>query len=345
MNIQSRFLCVALLTAALCACSSSAPSFPSAAAMPNRTTVSLARGPVHVHPDRRKSWFSSELARKASPELFVSDSGTADVYIYKLPKLKLVATITGFSQPQGLCSDAKGNVWIADTNSRTIYELSHHGRLENELTDKTGFPVACAWDPSTGNLAVMNIFGTSSNSGAVLVYPPNSLTPSSYTNADQYYYNFGGYDKSGNLFFDGRDAGGNFMLSELRKGSSSAQTVQVTRGTIVFPGMVQWDTTKQDLVVGDQSCGSPYESCLYALKIATNGATITGQTALQNQSGGPVCDLVQGALLNGAVAGSDFNFCNSTPSITALWPYPGGGAPSVYTSKNDSVPVGAAISK
>lgn len=339
-----RFFFVAVLLApALYGCSS-APSEPFARAMPDRTTTSIARWVAPARADLRKSWFSPELKRTKSAVLFVSDSGTADVYMYELPSLTLVGTITGFSQPQGECSDKKGDVWITDTNVQTIYEVAHHGQLENVIGDSTGYPVACAWDPSTGTLAVMNIFGSSGASGQVLVYPKGSGSPVSYTNSDQYYYNFGGYD-GGNLFFDGRDENGNFMLSELPKGAKSAHTVNVTGGTIYFPGMVQWDAAAKALVVGDQSCGNVYSSCLYALKITKGTATIAGTTELQNTSGGEVCDLVQGVELNGQIAGSDNDFCGSLPSTTYLWPYPSGGAPTYYNSTTDETPIGATISQ
>ncbi len=328
---------------ALGACGGAA-STPATGAMPDRLATSVTRHPVAAHPDRRASWISPDLARGKSAVLFVSDSGTADVYIYSFPALKVIGTITGFTQPQGECSDTKGNVWVTDTSVQTIYELDHHGRLENELTDTQGYPVGCAWDATTGNLAVMNIFAAGSSSGGVIVYLDATRAPSLYQNSNQYFYNFGGYDTSGNLFFDGRDANGNFMLSELPKGAKSAHTVKLTGGTIYFPGMVQWVSTKHDLIVGDQSCGDVYTSCLYSVAIPKSGGVITGRINLKNSSGGQICDLVQGVKYNTMIAGSDFNFCGSEPSTTYQWPYPGGGAPGSHNSTTDSVPVGAAIS-
>jgi hypothetical protein len=282
---------------------------------------------------------------KKAPVLFVSDAGTADVYIYNLPALKVVGKITGFSQPQGECSDNHGDVWVTDAGAQTIYELTHHGQLENELSIAGGTPDACAWDPATGNLAVMSLFGTGSVSGAVLVYPHGSGSPTKYQNHGQFYYNLGGYDGDGNLFFDGRTAGGKFMLSELPKGASSARTVKITGGKIYFPGMVQWDSKTNRLIVGDQSCGNVYASCLYSIAISGTNGTIKGRTNLQNSRGGQVCDLVQGVEYNGEIAGSDFDFCGGTPSATYLWPYPAGGAPTASNNTIDSAPVGAAISE
>lgn len=333
-----------LVSLALCACNGSASPPATSPVAPDRLSTSVARRPAAAHPDRRPSWISPELANAKAPVLFVSDSGTSDVYIYSLPALKVIGTVTGFSQPQGECSDNKGNVWVTDTNVQIIYELDHHGRLENELTDTAGYPAACAWDSTTGNLAVMNLFGIGSSSGAVIVYLKGTSAPSPYENSSQYFYNFGGYDTNGNLFFDGRDANGNFMLSELPKGAKSAHTIKVTGGTIYFPGMVQWISTKRDLLIGDQSCGNAYVSCLYNVAVSKSAATITGKINLQNASGGSTCDLIQGVKYANEIAGSDYNFCGTTASSTDLWPYPGGGSPTNENAGSDSVPVGAAIS-
>lgn len=333
------------LVLALAACNGStpAPALSQGGAL-DRLSTSIARRAPLFRPDRRKTWISPALERTKTALLFVSDSGTADVYIYKITSLKVVGTITGFSQPQGECTDGKGHVWVTDTDGQTVYELSHGGQLVDEISDSSN-PAACAWDSSTGNLAVMNLFGIGSTSGGVLVYPRATGTPTLYQNPAQYYYDFGDYDRNGNLYFDGRDANGNFMLSELPKGASSAHTVTLTGGTIYFPGMVQWVSAKNALIIGDQSCGNAYASCLYLVKLSKGGGTIGTQTNLQTDAGGQVCDLVQGAVFGDRLAGSDFNFCGSASSATYLWPYPAGGAPSDQNESVVSAPVGAAISK
>ncbi|MGB8966975.1 MAG: hypothetical protein WCB99_15170, partial [Candidatus Cybelea sp.] len=339
----------ATVLAALCGvtladCGNGISGTPPGGTMNERIVTSVARWAAPPRPDRGPSRISAALKKAKAPLLFVSDAATQDVYVFDLSRLKLMATLTGFSQPQGECSDNKGDVWITDTNAKTIYEVSHQGRLENELNDSAGYPAACAWDKVTGNLAVMNFFGVSGAQGAVLVYKGGSGSPASYANPSQYYYNFGSYDAKGDLVFDGRDAKGNFMLSELAKGASSAKTIALNGGTIYYPGMVQWDPTARDFIVGDQSCGNLYSSCVYAAKFGKKAATITQKIDLQNYSGGAVCDLVQGAEINGQLAGSDNDFCGSLPSSTYLWPYPGGGAPILYNNDTDTTPVGAAVS-
>lgn len=340
-----RLTVASIAVVVLAGCGSRPVAVPAApGALPDRSATSVALRLIPNRPDRRRSWISPALARAKSSVLYVSDPGTSDVYAYNVPSLEMIGTITGFSQPQGECSDAKGNVWITDANAKTIYELSHHGHLENELADTAGYPDACAWDPTTGNLAVMNIFGIGSTAGSVLIYAHGSQS-APYVNPDQYFYNFGGYDSAGNLFFDGRAADGTFVLSELPKGADTAHTLKVTGGVIYFPGMVEWDALKHYLVVGDQSCGNVYSSCVYAVKIGQKSATIARRTDLRDSGGGAVCDLVQGTLFNKQIAGSDDAFCGSTASATYLWPYPGGGAPTRHVENSDSMPVGATISR
>jgi hypothetical protein len=279
------------------------------------------------------------------PLLFVSDVAAAEVYIYQLSTLKVVGTVTGLTQPQGECSDEKGNVWVTDAGAGAVYELSHIGRLENTLT-APDYPVSCAWDAKTGNLAVMHLFGISGSQGVVTIYHKGSGTARSFQNPNQYYYNFGGYDTNGNLFFDGRAENGTFVLSELSKGAKKAFSIDLSGGTIYYPGMVQWDPTKNEVVVGDQSCAGSYTaSCLYAIKVSGRTGTIETTIDLQNSSGGQVCDLIQGVIYDGRLAGSDNNICGSSSSTTYVWPYPTGGAPSESNSSTDSTPFGAAVSQ
>ncbi|MFZ0682866.1 MAG: hypothetical protein WA428_04790 [Candidatus Cybelea sp.] len=331
--------------AGISACASGDTPAPPSGAGPLRLATSVARWAAPAHPDRRPSWSSPGLAKAKGPLLFVSDSGTASVYIYSLSTLQLLSTITGLDQPQGECSNTHGDVWITDTNAAEVYEVTHHGQLENELAVPDGYPVGCAWDKKTGTLAVMELFNGSGGQGAILLYKGGSGSPVSITNPEQYYYNFGGYDPRGNLFVDGRAANGTFMLSELPKGQKTAYTLAVSGGTIYFPGMVQWDPSTANLVVGDQSCANTYASCVYALKLGGSTATITGSTTFLNYSGGGVCDLVQGVIFNNRIAGSDNDFCGSTASATYTWSYPAGGKASAYNNSTDVTPVGAAISQ
>jgi hypothetical protein len=190
----------------------------------------------------------------------------------------------------------------------------------------------------------MNLLGKNSQGGAVLVYHHAAGVPNVYTNSKQYNYYFGGYDSSGNLFFDGRTAQNKFILSELPVNAAKATTVTVSGGKIYTPGMVQWDAGTSQLVVGDQNCGNATVSCIYQVRINAGRGTISRTIALQNSSGGQVCDLIQGVLWRKSVIGSDFDLCSSQSSATYAWHYPGGGVPTAQNDRNDSEPFGAAVS-
>ena len=59
--------------------------------------------------------------------LYVSDVGTFTVHVYTYPALKAAGTLTGFDEPQGLCADSAGNVWVTNTNVYEMREYAHGG--------------------------------------------------------------------------------------------------------------------------------------------------------------------------------------------------------------------------
>lgn len=319
-------------------------------------TMAVRPGPLHV--DHGKSWISPRMAG-APRLLFISDDSTNDVDIFTMPALMLVGTITGFSEPQGLCSDARGNIWVTDEGSQTIDLLTRGGHIINVLTDPDGYPVGCAVDPATGNLAVTNIYNFYlSGPGETLVYPAGEPPAVSYANSAQYNYysvgfrqssgarNAGGHHYHGStLYVDGLTSLQVFILSELTNGSASMTTVPIHGGNIYFPGMVQWD--KNYLAVGDQLCLNTETSCVYHVGIKGSTGSISGVTNLLNYNGTSVCDLVQGVIAAHGLrylAGGDYEYCGYAVSSVDRWPYPAGGSP---TNFNDSVvgePIGAAIS-
>jgi hypothetical protein len=179
-----------------------------------------------------------------------------------------------------------------------IYELNHDGTLVRTLSDPFGFPAGgCAWDPTTGNLAVTNI-NRYCCSGNVLVYSGASGTPRQFGSPYQKFAYFLGYDSSGNLYFDGEDLNYQFILSELPKGASNGHEIDISGGRIVWPGMVQ-SAGPAALYVGDQDCTHRQLSCLHRLAISGSNAKITGEIDLLDSSGKPLCNMMQGIIWNG----------------------------------------------
>lgn len=280
------------------------------------------------------SWIAPQAARTSL--LYVSDSGTYDVNVYTYPPLKQVGTLTGFNDPQGECSDAAGNVWITNTKITEIFELRHGGKNPIKiLTDPTGYPVSCAVDAATGNLAVTNIFDFS-GSGDVLIYRKGGGTPSPFSNPQASNSYFAAFDSKGNLYVSGQTASGAYILSVLPHGKAAMSTVTIKGGTIYFPGSVA--RSGSSLVLGDQECGHKKRSCLYEASVSGTTATITGVTPLSG-----ACDVAQVQVTNGQIAGGDYQHCGHGASSVDLWPFPKGG-PASKRVTGVKMPVGATIS-
>lgn len=289
-------------------------------------------GKSHVSPD----------AKLAHRLLFVSDDSTYDVYIFSLPKMALKGTLTGFDDPQGMCSDKSGNIWITNTESQDIVQYSRTGTLLSTLSDPNGYPVGCAVNKANGDLAVTNIFDYPSGNGSVNVYANATGTPTVYSNPSQTENFFDAYDSSGNLYVDGFGNSG-FSLSELPSGSSTMSTVNISGGTIYFPGGMNWGKAT-GLIVGDQGCNDTFGSCLYEVSVSGSTGTITGSAPLTNYDGG-ACDVVQGTISPHGkyFYGECALITTGTGGTADRWAYPAGDTPTNYSTSVTS-PIGAAIS-
>lgn len=333
LRFNHRAISLPATLAALAACNSNvSPNLP--ATLNSNLIVPSSAAPF-APPDRDGSWILPAAA-KATSLLYISDIGRYVVHVYTFPALDEVGKLTGFSQPQGECSDAHGNVWIADTAARELFKFAHGGKAPiKALLDPTGYPVSCAVDLSTGNLAVTNLFDNSGG-GGVLIYRHATGTPHSYSNPNQFFYYFAGYNSAGDLYVSGQTASQAFILSVLPKGKSAMSRVSVTGGKIDFPGTVTWVRTT--LVLGDQKCHDSKSSCLYRASVSGKTAKITNLIRLIG-----ACDVAQVQVHNATIVGGEYQHCGHGISSTDLWAFPAGGNP-IKRAAGVEAPVGAAIS-
>lgn len=285
--------------------------------------------------DSARSWISP-LGASANRLLYISDLGKWDVYIYSFPSLIIVGKLTGFDNPQGECSDSAGNVWIANAGTEQMLEYAHGSiTIRNTLSDPVGYPVGCAIDHTTGNLAVMNV-DDFSGAGSVLVYAKARGTPRIYANASAHSYYFGGY-RNGDLYVSGVSGKSAYVLSRLAKGAGSMSSIAIAGGTLYFPGTVAWRSST--LVLGDQRCKNAATSCLYDLTLSGKTATIKRAIALGNS-----CDVAQAWVgATQVAAGNNAEYCDGGKSRVEIWPYPAGGKPTASIS-SPRAPVGATVS-
>jgi len=346
---------LAITGLSLAACTSS-PTPPSSGLTPNAVMNDARHSvPLHrrsdafigvrmvgaVHPDHHKSWVSPDV-RRAKRLYFASDVWNDDVYIFTLPGMALKGVLTGFNEPQGECADKAGNIWVANSNTEQMFELSRTGSIINTINDTYGAPVSCAINPKNGAMAVTDFWGTS-GAGQVLIYATPSSTPTILANPSQYNYFFDGYDSAGNLWTDGLTYGGSYILSAC--GKSSCSTISLS-GTIYYPGAVEWDNVARTWVVFDQLCDDTFSSCSYPV---SGSGKLGTPTNYLNSSGANVCDLVQGTIAANSkyLVGGDYTgtcYGDGHSGNYDRWAYPAGGKPSNATADGPYVPVGAAIS-
>ena len=294
----------------LSACSAPAPSFepqqPSSSTIPGSRTTTGAL-------------------------LYASDPGTGSVLYYAFPGGTKAGGIGNLNAPAGLCVDRSGNVWIADWGSAQLVKYARASRKHLATLNVYGAfnLLACAVDPSSGNLAATSI-GSASGGAGVWLFIGAKGQAKSYTDANLSAAYFCGYDGSGNLFVDGLDPSGAFVLFELPAGGSKLEQITLSQ-TIVFPGGVEWDG--QYVAVGDQEYGSAHESAVYRLSISGSTATVKGTTVLKAS-----CDVAQFAISGGTLAGPD-----ACKNDLHFYKYPAGGSPAKTVSGLE-YPIAAAIS-
>ena len=297
-------------------------------------------------PDHTRSWMKP--GAKSQDLLYVSDIYTGDVYVYSWPKGTLEGQLTGFLQPNGECVDKAGNIWIADHTAQDVIEYAHGGTSPiATLTDAYGYPVGCAVENKTGNLALTNQFDQVSSGqtrGGVLIYPHASGSPTQYQDSAIYFYDFCAYDKHGNLYLDGINSisGDQFAFAELPKGASTFTNITLNV-FIHYPGGIQWDGGSVDVL---DELSSP--STISKFSISGSKGTLEGSTPLDGANGdSSSLSWVNEFAISGSKVVAPIYASNQPPtgySTIDIYHYPAGGKPIKSISANSRI-VGAAISK
>jgi hypothetical protein len=302
------------------------------AASPASYLVSLPGAGPLVHRNRAVHPIRPNCCAHAKT-LFVSEtiggsSSNGDVQLFTYPNGayvgQLAAPPEGWSEPQGECVDNRGNVYIANTSRSTIDEYSHGGTFIQSLADTGQYPVSCAFDRTSGNLAVANIISVTGAPGSISIYHGGVLQ-NSYTVPNMFRVYFLGYaGLAGTLWLDGSNSSGTFQYDSFSGGAFTQ--VPISGGTIGFPGNVQWSAKTKSMNVGDQSTFA--NPTVY--RVSPTGR-ITGSTVM-------VCSTASGCSVAGYfIKGPNLVMAAASASNGAvlIYPYPAGGDPSkIITSPN-----------
>jgi hypothetical protein len=312
---------LAAIVTAACAAGGGPPYGTAPLLLSSRVDPSgAAHGGGLMRPDGEHSWMRL-LPQTRCPHqnvlppcglLYVSNYYDDDVIVYENDQV--VGKLTGFDGPDGVCSDKRGNVWIANNLGAGLVEYAHGGQSPvATLSDPNVYPLGCSVDAVTGNLAVTNVFALSGGPGSVAVYANAKGTPKYYTDPNIYYMYFCGYDDQGNLFVDGRDTSGNFRFAELPKDGNAFTDITIG-ATIYFPGNVRWDG--RHVAVGDQQYQNRVASAIY--RVVRGSGQVAGTMSFDGAQ-----DVVGFWVEAWFVIGPDANL-----NVVGLYQYPKGGAPS-----------------
>lgn len=322
------------LVGILTGCAGSGSGWQPSVTPPNANTISQSA---------ENSWMLPEA--KNDDLLYISDliGQVVDIYTYR--GHKLVGTLTGFFNPEGLCVDKAGDVYVTNDTSEGVHQISEyaHGSTTvlRTLNDPEGRANGCSVDPKTGDLAVANFWGPTEQEGNVAVYAHASGSPKAYSNPNIHYYYYCAYDNHGNLFTDGETLGSVFGLGEVRKGGKTLKFISVDQ-TIYLPGGIQWDG--KYLAVGDQvAVKHNFTSTIYDFAISGSNATTVNTMVLTGSN--EVAQFWIPFVDTGGRHGEGKRLIgpNQGGADTLIWDYPSGGNP-IQTISGESDPIGATVS-
>jgi hypothetical protein len=275
---------------------------------------------------------SSEIdATARGSKLLYTASDACSVYVFAYPRGKLVQTLDacafGFGPAFGLCSDKRGNVYMAMGEGFSVLEIAHGGTEPiAQYQDDSLLPTGCSIDPATGDL------GVASATGNVAVFKNATSTPQIYSLADIADFFFCTFDDRGNLFADGEHSDRSFALAELPKGGSALREITVSGK--VQPGFgIQWDGRR--VAIG--ATQEPNEFTLDRIRIAGSVAKVIGTTTLDGAANTSVP--FQFLILNGTIVQPE----DGNTSV-GVWNYPAGGEQSKVIRTGGSNLVGVTVS-
>jgi hypothetical protein len=310
-----------------------AASLVSGAVAADRTSVArpdvTPAGKVPVH-----AFVDVKGIKEAATKIFVSDAANNVVNIYNTSG-KQLAQLTGFSEPQGLATDSKGNLYIADTgNSQIQVFASPYTKKPKLYADPGQYPagVSVTIVGKTTYLGVTNIISTSDGPGSVTIYK-NGKAGKAISNTNFARVYFDSFDASGNLYIDGENSDGGVVVGEIAKATTTGKKIAVltTKNSIEFPGGVQV-TTKGLIAIDDQDSFAVYT---YKAPVKGSLGNPTKTTDLTG-SGDPVTFAFTST-------NTDLWTADAVDAASNEFAYPKGGSPLHSIAVTGGEPIGVAI--
>lgn len=291
--------------------------------------------PGATMPRALHSWTAPQTS--SVPLLYVSNADN-EVTVYDYTNQNLVGVLTGFQRPMGLCTDLKGDVYITDALTETIVEYAHAGTKPiKTLDDSPDHPSACSVSPTTGDLAVADNNGTSTQ-GDLAIWTHATGKPIRYTNSTLYRVTGCVYDPHGNLLVGG-----------VAEGAYTASFAWMAHGISKLTKLfVPGPDTKYDIY----SSGVGWDGRYFTIDdyeilriLVTHGqAYYAGRVALTYGDGhanGPFAFYYQAGMATMVIAGVTADTYGDQVDI---WNYPAGGDVTLRITHGVDAPYAVVIS-
>jgi hypothetical protein len=237
---------------------------------------SVALSPAHsnVVKWRKPTPFVNVAAIERSGRNLVafSDSDANEVLIQGAHSGFYAELTTGLNEPQGLAFNTEGALYVANTNdSQVLAYAKPYTKATATLSDSGQYPVgvAVALD---GTVGVTNISSTEGGAGSVAVFAKGATSPCAIVgNSSFVRVYFDAFDKAGNLFVDGTDAGGRYVVGKVTGECRARSIVPLSiRTKIALPGGVAV-LSNGDVALGDQA-DTNVTSIVYTYKPPSGGS-------------------------------------------------------------------------
>ena len=272
--------------------------------------------------------------------LFVSDAlggpgFTGSVLMFAYPggayAGQLPAPPEGWSEPQGECVDDRGNVYIDNTSRSTIDEYSHSGTFVQALADPNQYPVDCAYDRSSGLMAVANILTASGGPGSISIYRGGVLQHRYPAPNMGHVASVGYVDDTGILWLDGADSSGIAQLDSFRDGIFTP--IHIRGGRFRVGGSIEWSALTNSMNIG----GATMSGKPGILHLSPKGKVI-GKTLLDCGSSAHC------APVEFFIKGPRVTVTDAVALTVSTYPFPAGGRPVSVISGYFNQPIGVAVS-
>lgn len=270
--------------------------------------------------------------------LYVSNANGV-VNVYRYWQHTLVGVLGNFTNPMGECTDAAGNVYIADEKAEKIHEYAHGGTKAIKTIDVSPqAPFSCAVNQTTGDLAVANYGKAYYGTGNITVYPHGGGEPTIYTADNQDHFVSCSYDRRGDLFSTSDNGYGSYYYPYFyylpRQGKSLIQ--------MTLPGPSrswEWGSGASIVWDGKYWVVGDYNNNFSLLRYIVNvKAYYVSMTQLSG-----AYDVQQIAIYRPIVKSHSAEVVGTNGAVY-YWNYPAGGDPIGQITKGLDYPYGIAIS-